>query len=478
MHMVQAYVETRPRRSTTELNSSSESLAVGSKKRKSPNLDYLAPGDSISSGGLLTPQDSHAERSRSQSIVSIDSSSELAEEQEPSIYNGILSKREGHLLAKSSEPHAIIHARTHHATIDARTLPTPAMLQVAARTPLAATERLIQQAFIEKLKPLPNLDLENNIDSSTPSLNFTFITNYILGEGVMAADKETNVGCAQCRPDMGQGIGCEYTQKCDCLEYAAVDETALSRNPEEYKKYLAVKANGGEMKASWPKRFPYSKPGRFPQTLASHYRETRNPIYECNENCRCGPRCKSRLVQKGRKVPLTIFKTKNRGWGVKSSEELIKGEFIDTYLGEVITNEEADRRGDSAGLEKDSYLYNLDKFVGDPFDERLLEPEDCYVVDGQHMGGPTRFINHSCEPNCRQYTVSYNKYDLRLFTLAFFAYEDIPAGRELTFDYLDQDEQEEDAAIRKREEALLDPENVDKVKCNCGSTKCRGILWS
>lgn len=353
------------------------------------------------------------------------------------------------------------------------------MLQVAARTPVNSTERLIQEAFIEKLKLLPKLDLENTVDSSTPPLTYKFITEYVLGDGVVPADKETHVGCSKCRPDMGQNIGCEYTQKCDCLEYAAVDEHALeTRDPNGYQEYLFAKQNGYEMKASWPKKFPYSKPGPTPQLLARHYRETRNPIYECNDNCKCGPRCKSRLVQKGRVVPLTIFRTRNRGWGVKSSEDLMKGEFIDTYLGEVITNEETERRGDNAGPEKESYLYNLDKFVGDPFEGRELQPKDCYVVDGQYMGGPTRFINHSCEPNCRQYTVSYNKYDLRLFTLAFFAYEDIPAGQELTFDYLDQDEVEEDVAVKQRIEALNDPDNQDKVKCQCGSLKCRGILWS
>jgi histone-lysine N-methyltransferase SUV39H len=151
----------------------------------------------------------------------------------------------------------------------------------------------------------------------------------------------------------------------------------------------------------------------------------------------------------------------------------MQGQFIDTYLGEVITNEEAEAREAHGGTEKNSYLYSLDKFVG----EAGLEAEDCYVVDGQHMGGPTRFINHSCEPNCRQYTVSYNRHDNRLYSLAFFAYEDIPAGKELTFDYMDEDEVEEEEAIRRREAAARDPESQTRVRCNCGTRKCRGFLW-
>src|ERR1700761_5769690 len=183
-----------------------------------------------------------------------------------------------------------------------------------------------------------------------------------------------------------------------------------------------------------PKRFPYHAPKGpgYPQTLVQFYREQRYPIYECNVNCRCGSVCKSRVVQKGRKVPLTIFKTTDRGWGVYCNEDLIQGEFIDTYLGEGITNAEADRREQASSKEKQSYLYSLDKFVGDADG---LTTETCYVVDGQYMGGPTRFINHSCEPNCRQYTVSCDKNDPRIYDIAFFATENIRKGTELTFDY-------------------------------------------
>jgi histone-lysine N-methyltransferase SUV39H len=194
--------------------------------------------------------------------------------------------------------------------------------------------------------------------------------------------------------------------------------------------------------------------------LVSFYREQRHPIYECNPNCACGPGCKSRVVQKGRKVPLTIFKTPNRGWGVRCDEELIQGEFVDTYIGEIITNEEAGRREKTGSVDKQSYLYSLDKWINDEYPD--LTEDTCYVVDGQYMGGPTRFINHSCEPNCRQYTVSYDKNNPRVYDIAFFAVTNIPAGTELTFDYQDLDEVEEDVAVATREAKLRDPANARK----------------
>ena len=355
------------------------------------------------------------------------------------------------------------------------------MVGAAARAPLKASEIFIRQAFMDKLSKVRGVGLENYVDSTTPSLGFTFISSYIIREGVYTADPETFEGCQRpCRPNMGQNIGCEYTRECACLEYAAVDEDTLHRkDPKVYERYRLLREQGELVDtAGLPKRFPYTKPNpdnpSIPCKLQAYYREERHPIYECNPICNCGPGCKSRLVQKGRKVPLTIFKTKTRGWGVYCNEDLIEGEFIDTYLGEVITNQEADRRETLAGKDKASYLYSLDKFVGD---NETLTAETCYVVDGQYMGGPTRFINHSCEPNCRQYTVSYNKNDLRIYDLAFFAYVDIPAGTELTFDYMDKDEEEEQEVIKKREKAANDPENLDKKPCNCGSRRCRGYLW-
>ena len=420
---------------------------------------------------MLTPEPT-SEFTRSTSVLSGSSSGEISEKGDTHVYNGVLERREGWIAAKKSR-----HVKVPK--INAATLPTIEMRQEASTTPFTQAERAIREAFHRMVKRVPLLNLENKLDSTTPSLDFTFIKEYKLQEGVHQLDPGAYEGCQKpCRPNMGSHSGCEHPAECSCLEFAAVNEPVLeAKDPKLYEKYMLLKSEDQNIDtAGLPKRFPYLKahdPSK-PQTLVQFYREQRHPIYECNLNCNCGPLCKSRVVQKGRKVPLTIFKTKTRGWGVYCQEELIVGEFIDIYLGEVVTNEEADKREAAAGKEKASYLYSLDKFIGD--DEELTE-DNCYVVDGQYMGGPTRFINHSCEPNCRQYTVSYNKHDLRLYDLAFFAVEYIPAGTELTFDYTDQDEEEEEEVIRKREERVRDLSNADLRPCNCGASKCRGYLW-
>lgn len=104
-----------------------------------------------------------------------------------------------------------------------------------------------------------------------------------------------------------------------------------------------------------------------------------------------------------------------------------------------------------------SYLFSLDWYVDD--DEGL------YVVDGQKFGSPMRFMNHSCNPNCKIVPVTTtNSTDTRLYYLAFFAIKDIPAGTELTFDY---------NPYFKTSKA----EDPDAVKCLCREPGCRKQLW-
>ena len=165
--------------------------------------------------------------------------------------------------------------------------------------------------------------------------------------------------------------------------------------------------------------------------------------------------------------------------GLRCPQALQRGQFIDKYLGEIITDEEAHRREKKAEAGRASYLFCLDKNMVDD-DEPGLHAKDCFVADGETMGGPTRFINHSCEPNVRLFTVSYNKFDQRIYDLAFFALRDVPAGEELTFDYVDPEpDEDEDVA---RENKRLKDEQLQKdgrkmIECLCGSAICRGFMW-
>lgn len=83
------------------------------------------------------------------------------------------------------------------------------------------------------------------------------------------------------------------------------------------------------------------------------------------------------------------------------------------------------------------------------------------------MSGPTRFINHSCDPNMRIFARVGDHADKNLHDLALFAIRDIPRGEELTFDYVDGVEDGDD-----------DAQNTENMtRCLCGSKNCRKYLW-
>lgn len=163
-------------------------------------------------------------------------------------------------------------------------------------------------------------------------------------------------------------------------------------------------------------------------------------IFECNHACSCWRTCKNRVVQNGMRIRLQLFRTQLMGWGVKTLQDIPQGTFICEYVGEIISDAEADVR------ENDAYLFSLDNKVG-----------DMYCVDARFYGNISRFINHHCEPNlfpCRVFT---SHQDLRFPHIAFFASKNINAGDELGFDYGDHF-----WAVKGK-----------LFSCQCGSSKCK-----
>lgn len=448
---IQDYLDIRE-----QLKQSVPQSRAGSKKRK--NLE-----DVPDEQRRLSPFDRlQGERSRTSS-ASRSSSVTPTAFTSADIYNGVLDTNEAGFLYCRYDPN------TGSPEISVTSLPTPEMLADASIFKVDMALKLIRDAYVRKLKRVPGkpIHLINTVDSSTPSLRFRYIPDYVLDSknGVARASSETQQGCSQCSPHMGRNIGCEYTKKCDCLEYAAVDESRIT-DPEMKAAYAQAIAKSAST-IGFPKKFPYFASGtKIAKTgcLVPFYLESRRPIYECNEKCKCGRYCRNKNVQFGRQVEVEIFRTQGgRGWGLRCKTDLHEGQFVDTYRGEVITDAEATKREESSSKAKASYLYSLDKFA----ESEGIAEEDVRVVDGEFMGGPSKFMNHSCDPNCRQYTVSYNKHDPYIYDLAFFACRFIPAGEELTFDYLDKDEGE----IR------VEP-GEDAIPCLCGSAKCREWLWT
>ena len=80
-------------------------------------------------------------------------------------------------------------------------------------------------------------------------------------------------------------------------------------------------------------------------------------IFECNDRCGCNvSSCHNRVLQHGISVRLQTFRAFGMGWGVRPLGDIPKGSFVCEYVGEIISDSEAETR-------EDSYLFDLDNRV-------------------------------------------------------------------------------------------------------------------
>lgn len=93
------------------------------------------------------------------------------------------------------------------------------------------------------------------------------------------------------------------------------------------------------------------------------------------------------------------------GVGVRAGEDIPEGAYICHYTGEVITNEEAEKRGIDYDKEHCSYLFDIKPMGTANKDD--TKDETKYVIDAMYYGNITRFFNHSCDPNIQKNEVTF-----------------------------------------------------------------------
>ncbi|CAI9301420.1 unnamed protein product [Lactuca saligna] len=130
-------------------------------------------------------------------------------------------------------------------------------------------------------------------------------------------------------------------------------------------------------------------------------------IHECGSSCRCPPNCRNRISQAGLKLRLEVFKTRDRGWGLRSWDPIRSGAFICEYAGVVIEENGIDY--------DDNYVFDatrsFDAVETSPRDEAAKFPYPL-VISAKNEGNVGRFMNHSCSPNVYwQPVIRENQYE-------------------------------------------------------------------
>ncbi|XP_029450516.1 histone-lysine N-methyltransferase 2D isoform X3 [Rhinatrema bivittatum] len=133
-----------------------------------------------------------------------------------------------------------------------------------------------------------------------------------------------------------------------------------------------------------------------------------------------------------------LARSRIQGLGLYASKDIEKHTMVIEYIGTIIRNEVANRR-EKIYEEQNRGIY-------------MFRINNEHVIDATLTGGPARYINHSCAPNCVAEVVTFDKED----KIIIISSRRIPKGEELTYDY--QFDFEDDQ---------------HKIPCHCGAWNCR-----
>lgn len=165
--------------------------------------------------------------------------------------------------------------------------------------------------------------------------------------------------------------------------------------------------------------------------------------YSTQTECvNCNPFCINNNFQKRKYKKVEVKQSGRKGFGVFAAQPIEAGAFIVEFTGEIISKEDFESRSKGSTENRELHMY-------------IIQLKSKTFVDCRRKGSIARFINHSCEPNCRLEVWRVgNKLRVGVFSL-----ESILLGEELSFDYQWQPSSE-----------------LPLTKCYCGKYSCRGFL--
>jgi hypothetical protein len=162
---------------------------------------------------------------------------------------------------------------------------------------------------------------------------------------------------------------------------------------------------------------------------------------ECVGDCSCGRKCQNQRFLRKQYADVTVIKTDKKGFGLRANKDMVPGDFIFEYIGEVIDERTFRRRMIQYDQEGIKHFYFMSLTKGE-------------FVDATKKGNLGRFCNHSCNPNCfvDKWVVGDK------LRMGIFAERKIKAGEELVFNY------------------NVDRYGADPQPCYCGEPNCSGFI--
>ena len=145
--------------------------------------------------------------------------------------------------------------------------------------------------------------------------------------------------------------------------------------------------------------------------------EVVDPVNKYNEDILTG-RCRNCSIQRGVPKQTLLGDSGVHGLGLYACEAIREHDFVGEYKGEIITKEEAERRGAVYEHQKLSYLFSLNM---------------TQEIDSTYFGNKVRFINHASGTKANLYPriIMVNT----VHRIALYANYPIKPGQELLFDY-------------------------------------------
>ncbi|RMZ30378.1 hypothetical protein D0859_05523 [Hortaea werneckii] len=129
-------------------------------------------------------------------------------------------------------------------------------------------------------------------------------------------------------------------------------------------------------------------------------------------------RCRNACIQFGRPAQTLLGQSGIHGFGLYAGQTIRQHDFVGEYKGEIITKEEAERRGAVYEKQQLSYLFTLNAFQ---------------EIDSTYFGNNIRFINHAGNGKNNLYPRIFMVNTVH--RIALFADKTIQKGEELLFDY-------------------------------------------